>query len=87
MELIAWKKTKSLDAGYMIRISNSEAISLIASLAKQLETGNANSDRAEFVTKHGSYFSIAVQKEPFLSNPGQILQAGNVMKANKKGKK
>jgi hypothetical protein len=46
--------------GFMVRVSREEAITIIQSLATQINNGSANSGREEFYTDDGEYFSISV---------------------------
>lgn len=48
----------------MVRVSPKEAIRIIESLARQIDTENCNAGRTEFWTEDGEYFSIAVTEKP-----------------------
>ena len=49
--------------GFMLRVSKSEAISLIISLARQIEDDNPNRNRGEYAPIGTTYFSISVNEE------------------------
>jgi hypothetical protein len=59
MEIVEFPKTASLQ-GWMVNVSEEEALRLIHSLTTQLLYKNANKDREEFYTKDDKYFSIAI---------------------------
>jgi hypothetical protein len=59
MEVVEFPKTASLQ-GWMVNVSEEEALRLIHSLTTQLLYKNANKDREEFYTKDDKYFSIAI---------------------------
>ena len=48
---------------FMLRVTPSEALTLIQSLSSQMLAKNPNSGRAEFTTEEGEYFSIAVMEQ------------------------
>ncbi len=48
------------EGGYMVRMNPQEALRLIESLSRQLLTKDPNGGRAEYTTKDGKYFSVAV---------------------------
>lgn len=56
MELLYYKKKKVA----MLRVNEQEALRLISSLARQLLTGDCNSERVEIICVDGVDFSIAV---------------------------
>ncbi len=53
--------------GVLVRVTTQEAIRLIRSLAHQIEKNDPEYGRAEFYTKDGEYFSVAVadDKDPY----------------------
>ena len=57
------------EPGYMIRISQHEALRLVESFAKQLLQfpHGANSGRAEFYTCDGEYFSMVIVRDEVAS--------------------
>jgi hypothetical protein len=59
MEVVEFPKTASLQ-GWMVNVTEEEALRLIHSLTTQLLYKNANKDREEFYTKDDKYFSIAI---------------------------
>lgn len=61
MVIVHWDNSSS-GSGYMIRVSEKEALRIITSLSAQMINGNCNVEREEFTTKNGEYFSIAVHK-------------------------
>lgn len=73
MELVEWKKTKKglSNDGFMLRMDEKEAISLVNSITNQPMNGNPNSGRREYPQckhqigkkKKEVYFSVAVHKE------------------------
>lgn len=46
--------------GFFVKMNKKEALKLIASLSLQIANDAPNSDREEFFTTKGEYFSIAV---------------------------
>lgn len=63
MRISKWGRTKKYPSsrpGYMIHVTEHEAMTLIRSLAEQFETESSNSGRAEFITDKGEDFSIAI---------------------------
>lgn len=66
MILSEWPASRSIDkqAGKMLRVTEHEALQIIASLSAQLTNENPNTDRAEFQcdVRGGKriYFSVAV---------------------------
>lgn len=60
MEVTKFKTER--DKGLMVRMSPDEALRLIISLSNQIADKDCNSHRAEFYTKDGEYFSIAVHQ-------------------------
>jgi hypothetical protein len=66
MELIQLRKDGNKRAkldGYMLRVTSQEAMSLIISLAHQIEDKNPNGNRREYAGKGIDYFSISVHDE------------------------
>jgi len=59
MEVVEFPKTASLQ-GWMVNVTEEEALRLIQSLTNQLLYKNANNNREEMYTKEGKYFSIAI---------------------------
>jgi hypothetical protein len=57
MELIKLKRI-----GYMLRVSKKEAVSLILSLAHQIEDDDPNENCREYRAKGAPYFSISVNE-------------------------
>jgi predicted nucleic acid-binding Zn ribbon protein len=62
----------------LVRMTREEALATIASLAKQLENRDANTDRIEMMSRKGDfkgYFSIAVQNDPHCIECGASIEA------------
>ena len=55
MEVVEFPKTASLQ-GWMVNVTEEEALRLIQSLTNQLLYKNANNNREEMYTKEGKYF-------------------------------
>ena len=66
MELIQLRKTGKKRAkieGYLLRVTPQEVVSLIISLAHQIEDKDPNGNRREYAGVGVDYFSISVQGE------------------------
>jgi hypothetical protein len=73
MELVEWKKSKKglSNDGFMLRMDEKEAISLVNSITNQLMSGNPNTGRREFPQcrhqigkkKREVYFSVAIHNK------------------------
>ena len=62
MKLIKWNR-KNEGKGFMLRITQKEAIKIIASISNQLNDNNCNVNREEFDTVDREYFSISVNED------------------------
>lgn len=64
-------KDRTKPVGWFVNLSRESAYSLIRSLAEQLESGNPNTNRPEFTTKDGKYFSVAVHRLVDMTEPNK----------------
>jgi hypothetical protein len=61
MKLVKFKDGK-IDS-YFLRVSESEALSLISSMSQQMVNKNPNAGRLESYTINGEYFTISVHPD------------------------